>query len=86
MLQCAQLVTLSLPQDKILFPLDCRLCGKNILFLALIYIVIYYLKRHSSRVNCNEGHEGEAECDEADLVHSLGFALVLVHHQESSLP
>ena len=28
------LATLSLPQDKILFPLDCRLCRKNIFYPA----------------------------------------------------
>ena len=52
----------------------------------ILSVDLFYLKRYSSHVNCNEGHEGEAQCDEADFVHPFDFALVLVHHQESSLP
>ena len=55
--------------------------------LSVLWIYLKHgLKRYSSHVNCNEGHEGEAVCDEADFVHPFDFVLVLDHHQDSSLP
>ena len=43
------------------------------------------LKIHSSRINCRESHECEAECYEANCVHTLAMAFLLVHDQEPSL-